>query len=316
MSIDKQALREAAEKATGSHDRLSVLPADDIFDISQHEGTQLDADIAAVNVFNEAANPATVLALLDALEAAQKRIAELEEESAELKRFKEVMTKAAEALKEGKPLNLESLFKGELASAMFAMMFAGEFKRSGAKNYLELLYDVPEFGELTVTIQKVEGKTPGQRIAELEESHAQVIHSRDHYKRVADEGIQSLAEARTLTVKLPDDGLDDCYDLWGPEQCRNNFDCGYNFSAVRHEEAFREACAAAGIQLKVEESGMANKLNIRAENVEPGDLVITSEDKRYTVKSFWMQDDIVTLFGTDGSENDYDYCDMLNVERE
>ncbi|UYU30302.1 hypothetical protein [Siccibacter colletis] len=61
---------------------------------------------------------------------------------------------------------------------------------------------------------------------------------------------------------------------------------------------------------------MANKLNIRAENVEPGDLVITSEDKRYTVESFWMHDDIVTLFGTDGSENDYDYCDMLNVERE
>lgn len=69
-NIDKQALREAAEKAMGSHDRLSVMPADDIFDISQHEGTQLDADIAAVNVFNEAANPATVLALLDELEDA------------------------------------------------------------------------------------------------------------------------------------------------------------------------------------------------------------------------------------------------------
>lgn len=59
-------------------------------------------------------------------------------------------------------------------------------------------------------------------------------------------------EARTLTVKMPDDGMDDCYDLWGPEQCRNNFDCGYNFSAVRHEEAFREGCAAAGINLKIE----------------------------------------------------------------
>ncbi|HGV3510629.1 TPA: hypothetical protein ACNGZA_006392, partial [Klebsiella michiganensis] len=86
----------------------------------------------------------------------------------ELSKFKEVMTSAAEALKAGEPLNLESLFKGELASAMFAMMFAGEFVRSGATNYLELLYDVPEFGEMTVTLQKVEGKTPGQRIAELE----------------------------------------------------------------------------------------------------------------------------------------------------
>ncbi|WP_031524515.1 ead/Ea22-like family protein [Siccibacter colletis] len=78
MSIDKKALRDVAEKATGAHDRLSVMPADDIFDISQHEGTQLDADIAAVNVFNEAANPDAVLAMLDELEAKEKRIAELE----------------------------------------------------------------------------------------------------------------------------------------------------------------------------------------------------------------------------------------------
>ncbi|EOW6510837.1 hypothetical protein ACOZXQ_000556 [Cronobacter malonaticus] len=65
-------------------------------------------------------------------------------------------------------------------------------------------------------------------------------------KRVAE------LEARTLTVKLPDDGMDDCYDLWGPEHCRNTFDCGYNFSAVRHEEAIREACAVAGIKLQIE----------------------------------------------------------------
>ncbi|WP_367073418.1 hypothetical protein [Klebsiella quasipneumoniae] len=39
------------------------------------------------------------------------------------------------------------------------------------------------------------------RIAELEESHAQVIQSRDHYKRITDEGLRRLAESRT--VKLP-----------------------------------------------------------------------------------------------------------------
>ncbi|EAN2401455.1 hypothetical protein EAB21_25805, partial [Salmonella enterica] len=61
-----------------------------------------------------------------------------------------------------------SLFKGELASAMFATMFAGEFVRHGAKNYLELTYNVPKLGEFTVTIQRKEGKTPGERIAELE----------------------------------------------------------------------------------------------------------------------------------------------------
>lgn len=40
-----------------------------------------------------------------------------------------------------------------------------------------------------------------QRIAELEESNAQVIQSRDHYKRMTEEGLKQLAESRT--VKLP-----------------------------------------------------------------------------------------------------------------
>lgn len=77
-NIDKQALREIAAAAVGAHERLSVMPPDDIFDISLAEGTQLDADITALNALNSAANPTTVLALLDELEAAEKRVAELE----------------------------------------------------------------------------------------------------------------------------------------------------------------------------------------------------------------------------------------------
>ncbi|EOZ5230769.1 ead/Ea22-like family protein [Escherichia coli] len=76
--IDYQALREIAAAAVGAHERLSVMPPDDIFDISLAEGTQLDADITALNALNSAANPTTVLALLASLEAAEKRIAELE----------------------------------------------------------------------------------------------------------------------------------------------------------------------------------------------------------------------------------------------
>ena len=76
-NIDKQALREIAVAAVGAHERLSVMPPDDIFDISLAEGTQLDADITALNALNSAANPATVLALLDELEAAEKRAVEM-----------------------------------------------------------------------------------------------------------------------------------------------------------------------------------------------------------------------------------------------
>ncbi|WP_234829367.1 hypothetical protein [Enterobacter hormaechei] len=42
------------------------------------------------------------------------------------------------------------------------------------------------------------------RIAELEESHAQVIQSRDHYKRMSEEGLKQLVESRTVIVKLPE----------------------------------------------------------------------------------------------------------------
>lgn len=41
------------------------------------------------------------------------------------------------------------------------------------------------------------------RIAELEESHAQTIQSRDHYKRMSEEVLKRLAESRTVTVKQP-----------------------------------------------------------------------------------------------------------------
>jgi hypothetical protein len=61
---------------------------------------------------------------------------------------------------------------------------------------------------------------------------------------------------------------------------------------------------------------MTDMLKIRAEDVEPGDVIITFHGKHYTVKSFWMEDDVVTLFGTDGSETEYDYDDILDVERD
>ncbi|HBU6171660.1 TPA: hypothetical protein MC459_000044 [Klebsiella oxytoca] len=42
------------------------------------------------------------------------------------------------------------------------------------------------------------------RITELEESHVQVIQSRDHHKRMSEEGLKQLAESRAVTVKLTD----------------------------------------------------------------------------------------------------------------
>ncbi|MFU0444363.1 ead/Ea22-like family protein [Pseudocitrobacter faecalis] len=73
-----QRMKAAALNATGAYERLSVMPEGDIFDISLAEGTQLDADITALNSFHDEATPANVLALVEALEATEKRVAELE----------------------------------------------------------------------------------------------------------------------------------------------------------------------------------------------------------------------------------------------
>ncbi|HHE5241340.1 TPA: hypothetical protein ACPFIV_001873 [Klebsiella michiganensis] len=78
----------------------------------------------------------------------------------------------------------------------------------------------------------VERAENAERIAELEESHAQVIQSRDHYKRMTEEGLKQLAESRT--VKLPKKNIG-----WDREEddCWNN--------AI---DACAEALAAAGIK--------------------------------------------------------------------
>lgn len=66
-----QSLKAAAENAIGAYERLAAYPYDEIIDISQHEGEQIDIDITDLNEFNKEANPVNILALVDALEKAQ-----------------------------------------------------------------------------------------------------------------------------------------------------------------------------------------------------------------------------------------------------
>lgn len=73
------------------------------------------------------------------------------------------------------------------------------------------------------------------RIAELEESHAQVIQSRDHYKRISEEGLKQLAEFRTVTVKLP-----------------NQTEFDDPLSAYQAIEKCKEALTAQGIKWEAE----------------------------------------------------------------
>ncbi|MCU2514319.1 ead/Ea22-like family protein [Enterobacter hormaechei subsp. steigerwaltii] len=65
-NIDKQALREAAEKALPAMQRLLMMPNDELFDEAL---LNVDGDVDAANAFNLLTGPETVLALLDELEA-------------------------------------------------------------------------------------------------------------------------------------------------------------------------------------------------------------------------------------------------------
>ncbi|EMR5912117.1 ead/Ea22-like family protein [Klebsiella pneumoniae] len=83
-----QSLKAAAENAIWAHERLAAYPYGEIIDISQHEGEQIDIDINDLNEFNKEANPVNILALVEALEKAQKRISQLESRTVKLPKLK------------------------------------------------------------------------------------------------------------------------------------------------------------------------------------------------------------------------------------
>lgn len=73
-----QRLKAAANTTADAIDRLKAFPGDELIDLSQHEGEQVDIDITTLNEWYELSSPANVLALVEALEKAQRRNAELE----------------------------------------------------------------------------------------------------------------------------------------------------------------------------------------------------------------------------------------------
>lgn len=67
-ALNKQALREAAEKALPAMKRLLMMPNDELFDEAL---LNVDGDVGAANAFNLIAGPETMLALLDELESGE-----------------------------------------------------------------------------------------------------------------------------------------------------------------------------------------------------------------------------------------------------
>lgn len=141
----------------------------------------------------------------------------VESDLGELKSFRQIIDIANNALKEGAPANLEQIFEGNLASAILALMFAGEFVRHGGKNFLELSYNLEQFGMFTVTVQKVEGVTPCERIAELEKQYENRTPTEWAYNQACNALNKHRSDLKRATDTLTRLGYTDCGgELWKP----------------------------------------------------------------------------------------------------
>ena len=67
-----QSLKTAANTTADAIDRLKAFPGDELIDLSQHEGEQVDIDIATLNQWYELSSPANIIALVEALEKAHQ----------------------------------------------------------------------------------------------------------------------------------------------------------------------------------------------------------------------------------------------------
>lgn len=83
MTIDYQALREAAERAIPAMEHLLMLPVDDDL-LTEQELKDYGVDIDALNAFKFLTGPETVLALLDERERNQQYIKRRDQENEEI----------------------------------------------------------------------------------------------------------------------------------------------------------------------------------------------------------------------------------------
>lgn len=82
------------------------------------------------------------------------------------------------------------------AVQLMAESMAQQFKDSGAVNYLELLFHHKDIGPMTVTMQREEGLTPAQKLAQAE-ARIQELELR-HRQRDRDDFIRGITHPASL----------------------------------------------------------------------------------------------------------------------
>ncbi|HGI5916562.1 TPA: hypothetical protein ACJTDP_000219 [Yersinia enterocolitica] len=74
----------------------------------------------------------------------------------------------------------------------------------------------------------------------LNVEHRNKIHDLKEKLLAAEAALSAANERLSKPVVLPDDGLEDCINMW-PENWRNDFDTGYNFGIWRCEQNIKAA---------------------------------------------------------------------------
>ncbi|EAW4325975.1 ead/Ea22-like family protein [Salmonella enterica] len=141
MTIDKQALRETAEKALSAMQRLLMMPNDELFD---EAALNVDGDVDAANAFNLLAGPETMLALLD--------------ENLQLQREKDAIEAVALALRDDMRQAREQLEAAEKRNAEQREYYEGVIA-DGSKRIAEL-----ETREVTLPAQRF---CPGEYVGSV-----------------------------------------------------------------------------------------------------------------------------------------------------
>ncbi|HDD8980537.1 TPA: ead/Ea22-like family protein [Escherichia coli] len=169
MTIDYQALREAAERAIPAMERLLMLPVDDDL-LSEQELKDYGVDIDALNAFKFLTGPETVLALLDERERNQQYIKRRDQENEEIALTVGRLRVELEG-KDSKIANLtaerDALREGEMGDARHSNT------RAAADIYFQLVEEceIPAGGSLVEYVDDMRENLEAaeKRIAELED---------------------------------------------------------------------------------------------------------------------------------------------------
>ena len=168
MTIDYQALREAAERAIPAMGHLLMLPVDDDL-LTEQELKDYGVDIDALNAFKFLTGPETVLALLDERERNQQYIKRRDQENEDIALTVGRLRVELEG-KDSKIANLtaerDALREGEMGDARHSNT------RAAADIYFQLVEEceIPAGGSLVEYVDDMREKLEAaeKRIAELE----------------------------------------------------------------------------------------------------------------------------------------------------